>query len=333
MAYERLSAQDAALLCAQDPAAPLLIGAVARFDGATLLRGGAGIDLERIRAHIAGRLDRLPRFRQKLQRVPFDQGPPVWVDDTGFDIANHVRALSLPKPASDRVLRDTVSQLLEEPLDPTGPLWELVFVHGPTRDDGTVEDDEVAAVLRTSHVMADGIALLGFAAAILDPEPEPSPDQPTGDDDREPRAHEQLTSPGAGRLWLETVAARGRHDVVALAGAVAAVAHPDRFVRGVATMSRGIAAMAGPAPTLAISRPVGSRRDFAWLGLPLGELHEVATREGATVNDVVLSIVAAALEDHLELGRTGAGRGALTCWCRCRPIARTTSSASATTSR
>ncbi len=100
--------------------------------------------------------------------------------------------------------------------------------------------------------------------------------------------------------------ARSRHDVAALAGAAAAVTRPDRLFRDAAAIARGVAAMVGPAPALTISRPVGSSRDFAWLGLPLDDLHQVATREGTTLNDVVLSIVAAALEAHLELPRSGA---------------------------
>ena len=276
------SAQDAALLCAQDPAAPLVIGAVARFDGATLLQGGAGLDLERIRPHIDSRLDRLPRFRQRLQTVAFDQGPPVWVDDAGFDIANHVRAALLrPARQSDRVLRRTVSQLLEEPLDPTGPLWELVFVHGPVRDDGTIEGDEVVAILRGQP--RDGrrhrpARLRGrhprSRAGRCVREAAPPVDVAASRPGRD-----RLTSPGAGRLWLETLVAAVRHDAGRLAGAVAAVTRPDHLVRD-ATVVRARHRRDGRPrpPALAISRPVGSRRDFAWLGLPLTELHESATR-------------------------------------------------------
>ncbi len=43
-----------------------------------------------MRAHIHGRLDRAPRDRQKLVEVPLGLGDPVWADNPGFDVADHV---------------------------------------------------------------------------------------------------------------------------------------------------------------------------------------------------------------------------------------------------
>ena len=39
-----------------------------------------------ILAHIESRLDRLPRFRQKLLRVPLELDFPYWVDDQEFSL-------------------------------------------------------------------------------------------------------------------------------------------------------------------------------------------------------------------------------------------------------
>ena len=41
-----------------------------------------------------------------------------WVDDLGFDIANHVHAVALPAPGGPGELRDLAGVLLSRPLDP-----------------------------------------------------------------------------------------------------------------------------------------------------------------------------------------------------------------------
>ena len=46
------------------------------------------------------------RLRQRVQPVPGNLAPPMWVDDTAFDIRYHVRHIALPKPGSMRQLLD-----------------------------------------------------------------------------------------------------------------------------------------------------------------------------------------------------------------------------------
>ena len=59
---------------------------------------------------------------------------------------------------------------------------------------------------------------------------------------------------------------------------------------------------AAPAPKLAITRAVGSHRDFAWVALPLEDLREIGRTEGVTLNDVVLTVVTGALDHYLGDG-------------------------------
>ncbi len=310
MVYERMSALDAALFCAQDPDAPLQIGAVAVFDGSALLADGTGVDLARLRAHVERRLRPLARFHQVLRRVPFDQGPPVWVDDPAFDISRHVVASLLPAPGGERELRAFVARLLEQPLDDHRPLWELWFVHAPPGPDGTVP--AVAAVLKASHLLGDGIALLGVAGALLDLEPQPPARAGATSELRPPVQDRTVPDPGSGpgptRLWIETTLARGRHDAAMAARVVAGAVRPVALGRQVLSMARGLAATAVLAPPLAVTHPVGARRDFAWLSLPLPPMLAVAEDLGVTLNDVVLSVVSAGLAAHL--GARDAARSA-----------------------
>lgn len=132
---------------------------------------------------ISSRLDLVPRFRQRVERVPFDLGLPVWIDDSAFDLDFHLRRAALPAPGGRRELADFVQRVLSRPLDRTKPLWELYVVEG-------LEDGHVAVLLKVHHAMVDGLSGMHVAAAIYDltteppaaaaarpwvPEPEPSP--------------------------------------------------------------------------------------------------------------------------------------------------------------
>ncbi len=64
----------------------------------TIIFEGSAPTHHEFRDHIASRLHLVPRFRQKLRFVPFDQGRPVWVDDPHLNLDYHVRQTALPAP-------------------------------------------------------------------------------------------------------------------------------------------------------------------------------------------------------------------------------------------
>jgi len=289
--YERLNSQDATLLCAEDPTAPLQIGALCLFEAGALVDEDGRLKLSDLRDHVESHLGGVPRFRQKLRPVPFDQGRPVWVDDVAFDIAHHVRAAALPRPGGRAELRAFLATLLEVPLDRSRPLWELWFVEG-------VEGDRIAVIPKVNHVMADGMAVLEFALSVLAAEPSPA--------GKAPRPWLPAPSPAPVRLLVEAVADRVRCQIgVGLRG-VGALGHPVRLVGTARTLLTAVTSTVALAPKLAITRPVGPHRDFAWVALPLDELREVERTQGATLNDVVLAIVGSALDHYLGDGTKGA---------------------------
>ncbi|HZE32880.1 MAG TPA: wax ester/triacylglycerol synthase domain-containing protein, partial [Actinoallomurus sp.] len=79
-----MSGIDAGMLFAENETTPLQIASVSVFEGPAPTYG------EFIRAVVA-RLVRLPRFRQRVRRVPLDLGRPVWIDDPHFQLLYHVR--------------------------------------------------------------------------------------------------------------------------------------------------------------------------------------------------------------------------------------------------
>ena len=91
---DRMTALDAAFLEAEDeePGVSLAIASIAVFEG-------PAPSTEEFAAVLAGRLPLIPRYRQKVRELPWDVGPPVWVDDPAFDLDYHLRRTALPRRA------------------------------------------------------------------------------------------------------------------------------------------------------------------------------------------------------------------------------------------
>ena len=79
---------------------------------------------------LQSRLDRVPRYRQRLAFVPLEQGRPVWVDDPHFNVRYHLRHSALPSPGEDAQLAALAGRLFAERLDRDKPLWEMNLVEG-----------------------------------------------------------------------------------------------------------------------------------------------------------------------------------------------------------
>src|SRR5437763_13359193 len=153
----RLSPLDASFLAVESDTAPMHVGWAAVFSPSS---DGPRPTFEQLRDHIAARLDRAPRYRQRLAFVPFGVHDPVWVDDDCFDIDEHV----LKEPASS--IDDLAAVAMSSPLERSRPLWEVWI--SPRLQDG-----RVGVVGKVHHAMVDGLAAVELAALLLDPEPNP----------------------------------------------------------------------------------------------------------------------------------------------------------------
>src|SRR4051812_20357844 len=117
MPVERLTALDASFLAAETPSAHMHVGWAALF---SLPEDGAGMPtFAELRAHVAGRLPRAPRYLQRVEFVPLGVHQPVWVTDDEFDLDHHLRHTI----ASD--LDRVVDAVMSEPLPRGRPLWQI----------------------------------------------------------------------------------------------------------------------------------------------------------------------------------------------------------------
>lgn len=284
--HERLSALDHAFLALETPATAMHVAATAILDAAPLQTPAGGVDVDRIRSYIASRLDAIPRYRQRLAWIPVENHP-VWVDDDHFDLGFHVRQSSLPRPGTAAQLQNLCARLLERPLDRRRPLWEIWVIEG-------LEGNRFALHMKVHHCMVDGIAGVDLMAALfrvtpdtaIDPAAPWTPRPQPGDGDllrAEMRRRARLSAEalGSAARWL-----RGERS-----GTVV-----DRLANVVDLIRTGLTR---PAAT-PLNLPIGGNRRVRWLTLDLPAVKVVKNQLDGTLNDVVLTTVAAAIDRFLE---------------------------------
>src|SRR5215471_15703748 len=142
------------------------VGALAVFDGDRFFGPERRFRLAEVRDLVATRLERIPRFRQRVQAVPLQAGHPIWVDDERFDISFHVRLAALPSPGDRAQLLALFEGLQAQVLDRSRPLWELWFVEG-------LHDGHVGLIQKTHHALTDGVSGVDVATVLLDATPDP----------------------------------------------------------------------------------------------------------------------------------------------------------------
>src|SRR5450759_5792304 len=89
--------------------------------GSALLFEGPAPSPAEFAGAIESRLDLVPRYRQRVLRVPLELGRPVWADAPRFRIGDHVRHATLPSPGTEQSLRDLVAALMSAHLDLSRP--------------------------------------------------------------------------------------------------------------------------------------------------------------------------------------------------------------------
>ena len=277
MPPNRLSALDASFLDVETASAHMHVGWAAAYDPPD---EGPAPSFEQLRDHIARRLHRAPRYRQRLAGVPLGVARPVWVDDDHFDITHHVR------PAVPTSLSELAGSVLSTPLSRERPLWELWIAD-------RLDDGRVGVVGKAHHCMVDGIAAVELATVLLDPEPEPPGDPP---DDWAP-----AQEPGQLRRLVDALVDTGR-DQLALAGSVAGLLGSPRKLASGAQRTAGalVNSLTPASPLDFLNGPISPYRALATLARPMDELRSIRRAAGCTVNDVVLAASTGGVRRHLE---------------------------------
>src|SRR5467141_206208 len=161
--YEPITARDAWFLYAERPQTPLDLGTVYVFEGEAQIPGGRGA--QGVEETVKERIHLVPRYRQKIHRVPLNLAHPGWVDDPNFDLGAHIRRGVLAPPGDAATLRKLVMHNLARPLDMRRPLWEMTIVTG-------LRGGRVVIVNRAHHAMVDGVSSVDILTLLVDTDPE-----------------------------------------------------------------------------------------------------------------------------------------------------------------
>jgi diacylglycerol O-acyltransferase / wax synthase len=280
--FGRLSADDLSNLAVEATDTPMHVGALLVLDGRTLLDIDGTALLAEIRSAIEAGLDRVPLLRTVIYRPGPFAGRPLWADDPAFRVDRHVDQIRLSPPGDEEQLLRLTERLMQPRLDRAHPLWQVWVVTG-------LPDRRLAVVVKLHHAVADGLTALRLVATLLDrPVPEPAP---------------------AGSTWTPAPpprwAALCRDNLSGHARAAARL--PRRLADRRAWQRAGRSARAGwltltrahGAPRTSLNAPIGPHRRMAVIRMDLAAAKAVGHRHRATVNDLVLSLIAGGLRGLL----------------------------------
>jgi WS/DGAT/MGAT family acyltransferase len=267
---EWMSAIDSSFLHVENDTTPMHIGGVSIF-------AGPPPPFEDLRDMVAGKLELVPRYRQKVRFVPLSAGPPVWVDDPYFSLDYHIRHTAIPHPGSDEQLRQMASRVFSQHLDRNKPLWELWAVEG-------LEGGRWALLSKVHHCMVDGVAATDLMSVMFSDSTTVAPS----------RRWSAPPEPSGLEILARTIARRatpaGQLDAIRRA-----LGAPRETARSLAEIVRATAA-AGPSmrPVAAssLTGPIGPHRRWSWAEARLADVKTVRAALGGTVNDVVLALIA-----------------------------------------
>jgi diacylglycerol O-acyltransferase len=269
---DRLSSLDAEFLHLEDGIAHMHIAGVCIFDDPPPT-------VDELGSLIASKLHVLPRYRQRVRRVPFELGRPVWVDDPHFAIGYHVRHTALPQPGDDAALSRLMGRVMSQPLDRDRPLWETWLVEG-------LDGDRWAVILKVHHCMVDGVAGVGLLAALLDAEPRSQVN--------EPEPWEPEPEPPAPALVLDAWGGLIGDSLDRIGQVPAIVGNPARSLRALSNTARGLAGFArrlSSTPPSSIRGSIGPHRSWASSSASLRDVDRIRDAFDGTINDVVLTAV------------------------------------------
>src|ERR1700682_5661755 len=283
---QRLSALDAAFLNLESEHEPMHVAGLYIFEGRPEIPGRPGVP--GLFQTVEERLHLVPRYRQRVQKVPLDLGHPVWIDDPDFDLPYHLRRLALPRPGGPKELLEVVARLHSRILDRSRPLWEMYIIEGLQRG-------RWAIYSKPHHAMVDGISAVDVATILLDFDPQgwkPEPAAPF----RPPRV------PSSGEL-VGDVVKEATGAILGSAGRLLQrpIQAPRALVGGAlqVTQVREMLNMLRPAPTSPLNTRVGGARRIELVEIPLVRVKTVRNALGGSVNDVFLAVVGEAINAFL----------------------------------
>ena len=235
------------------------------------------------------------QFKQAPVSPPFNYtahfpkiGMPYWRESDDIEIDYHVRHSALPKPGTDDQLMEVVQRLHSTLLDRRRPCWVCQVIEG-------LEGNRFAVYSKVHHAYIDGMSGVKRMYGSLSPSP---------------RDKEVITSWSFDTDSKPTKASSGNSQGVSkasrqLASQARALVEAYEFLTKMALqwlkLREGDAQTPFAAKRTRMNKPIEwDTRSTAICTLPLDRIKKVGKAKSCTVNEVVLAVIGAALDQYLS---------------------------------
>ncbi|NKI31504.1 WS/DGAT/MGAT family O-acyltransferase [Croceivirga thetidis] len=284
--YEQVSGTDATFLYAESPTSPMHI--------ATLLVVEGSLNFKDFKKIVASKLHLMPKFRQRLMRVPMDLDYPYWVDDPNFELDLHLNRMKLADPSNWESLRRTTSRIFSAPLDLRRPLWSIHFIEG-IDEIPQVPKGSVAIVSKVHHVMIDGSSGVGLLGTLFEKDDKVKPI-----DKSKIKKFQPDPLPDDLSLLLKSSYGFFKNPLK-LPKSVANTAIALVKTRASKTLSiqKEFATARYPVPNTIFNGNISPKRTWGTAILSFDRVNGLRKLAGGSINDVVLAICAGALRRYL----------------------------------
>lgn len=240
-------------------------------------------------AHLDHCVRSIPVLCGKLDRVTLDLDNPYLVEDPFFDIENHVRHHLLDDPTDVRQLSSAIVQFHNRPVDTSRPLWEAMVISGVNIK--SLPKDAFILAIKIHHAVADGMSIMEMTAKLhgLVPIGEPA------------KLSAAFDSSVGGLLAratsLFTNNVMQSMQLVAPLVKVGPQLSLKLLNQGFERLSQNVT----PAPRNRFSGDVSGKMVWGYAVLPISEFKKIRMLvPSATINDVVLAVVAGGLREYLK---------------------------------
>ncbi len=278
---------DSAFYYVEKPETPMNIGALSIFEGK--------IDFDEFVRLVNSRLHRAPRYFQRIVQAPFHLGQPTWIQDPDFYIGKHIKRASVPLPGTEEQLRTLVGRLLSSTLSRSKPLWEIHFIDGLP--------DRTAIFFKVHHCMVDGLAAVELFTMLMDLDPQVGPL-----DEKVPLDTDELPDPIT--LTIDSVQRDFMHRLQLLQKLADETSRLFGLMGDSGARLKTLTAIAHlinnnlkPIQKLPINGVNSGQQKLVWAEFPLDDIHAIRKPVGASVNEVMMTLLTAAVHAYCRRRR------------------------------
>ncbi len=288
----QLNPQDAQFLYMESSRNLTHVTSIAIYDPSTV-PGGKTVRFKDIIGHMRDRLHMSPFLKRRLVRLPLEMDYPYWVDDEYFDLEYHIHHGRLPEPADWRQFCIHVARYHSRPLDMNRPAWDMFVIEGLDNIEG-ITPGSYAIAIKIHHAAADGASLMRFFGAISDIDNKGTPGIPLKQRREKPAT---LPSPPeiAKRAFINNFVSPMKMTKAMRRSAPALYNFTQKLLTSTGQPKQH------KVPESRFNTTVSPHKVFDAIEFPLSHLKKIKNAvDGATINDVVLTICAGAMRKYLQ---------------------------------